>query len=55
MKLVTRRLFALALLLLLGACAVVPQIKPNPNVALNYQICGPGAATPPPPTAPFRG
>ena len=39
MKLVTRRLLALALLLLLGACAVVPQIKPNPNATLSYEIC----------------
>ena len=38
MNLVNRPI-ALSLLMLLGACAVVPQIKPNPNATLNYEIC----------------
>ena len=33
------RLSSLVLLIFLGACAVVPQIKPNLNAELNYEIC----------------
>ena len=33
------RLSSLVLLIFLGACAVVPQIKSNPNATLNYEIC----------------
>ena len=33
------RLSSLVLLIFLGACAVVPQIKSNPKATLNYEIC----------------